>query len=231
MENQLIAIFKKFTEGQEVPPVLAGPRETLVWIESLVGFIPEGFDDPRLAAQTDITIYPLPEGQLQIETTRTMAARVAQTPMGAWQVFVVEGLDRATPQAGNNLLKLLEELPERTFFVATARNHLRVLPTLLSRMTRTGGSGTPPELEPDLARKVDDYLSGATLDLPAFILDKKAEIPRELAVDILSYAAARAGSFPKATIALPHIEQALRRITTSNANVRAQLDQAFLTLL
>lgn len=231
MESQLEQVFKKFLAGQEVPPVLCGPREALEWLSGVVGFLPDGFSDPLLAGKADVCVYPLPEGALQIDATRQLAARAAQTPMGEWQAFVLEGLDRATPQAGNNLLKLFEELPPRTFFVATARNPLRVLPTLLSRMTRAAGGNAAPALAPELAGKVDDFLAGATLDLPAFLLAKKTEITREEAVDLVSYAVSRAGAFPKAAAALPRMESALRKLATSNASVRAQLDQAFLTLL
>jgi len=231
MDRQLPALFEKFTSGQDVAPVLAGPDATLAWLESVVGFRPDGFSDPRLTSLADVVTYPLPEGQLQIDATRALAARAAQTPFGGWQAFVIEGLDRATPQAGNNLLKLFEERPPRTFFLATARNPLKVLPTLLSRMTRVADDAPAAGLDPALAAKVDDFLAGATLDLPAFLLDKKAEITRELAADLLSYAVSRAGKYPRAAAALPRMESALRKVATSNASVRAQLDQAFLTLL
>ena len=231
MDSPISPLFKKFRDGADGPPVLAQPRDALAWLEGLVGFPPDGLGDPRLAGRPDLAVFPLPEGQLQVDVTREAAARAARMPEGAWQALVVEGLDRATPQAGNNLLKLFEELPPRTFVVATARNALKVLPTLRSRMAAAGSAATAPELDPALAAKVDGFLAGDTMDLPAFLLDKKSEIGRDLAADLIAYAMARAGRFPKAAAALPRMAEALRTITTSNANVRAQLDQAFLTLL
>ena len=53
--------------------------------------------------------------------------------MGGWRVVIVDGLDQANRNAGNALLRLIEEPPARTLFLLVASAAGRVLPTLRSR--------------------------------------------------------------------------------------------------
>ena len=230
MDHALASLFSRFRAGEDCPPALVPPAEALALLADALGFSPTGLDDPRIAANPDAAVVANPPGEtLKIEQARALSARAAQTPFGGWQLFVIEGLDRATPEASNHLLKLLEDRPARTFFAATAENPARVLPTLLSRMARFGfGAEAAGELPPEAARMVDDYLDGRTLELPRFILDRDSEISRQEAAAMVSYALARAGSHARAAEAVPALETALRRLGSSNASVRPLLDLAFL---
>jgi DNA polymerase-3 subunit delta' len=74
-----------------------------------------------------------------IATVRLLQRRAALTSVeGGARVFIIGEADRlvaqeASPEAANALLKLLEEPPERSFFLLTTVEPRRMLPTIRSR--------------------------------------------------------------------------------------------------
>jgi DNA polymerase-3 subunit delta' len=74
-----------------------------------------------------------------IATVRLLQRRAALTSVeGGPRVFIIGDADRlvaqeASPEAANALLKLLEEPPERSFFLLTTVEPRRLLPTVRSR--------------------------------------------------------------------------------------------------
>jgi len=76
-----------------------------------------------------------PEGNtLKIDQVRALQHDLALSPMeGRYRVAVVEGMDRATPEASNALLKTLEEPSPRVVVVLIAPEAEALLPTIVSR--------------------------------------------------------------------------------------------------
>jgi DNA polymerase-3 subunit delta' len=86
--------------------------------------------------------FVVPEGlSIGVGEMRALVLRAASAPTGGrWQVMVVEDADRLTEQAGNALLKAIEEPPPRTVFLlctpsthpddvsVTIRSRCRVIP-------------------------------------------------------------------------------------------------------
>jgi len=86
--------------------------------------------------------FVVPEGlNIGVGEMRTLVLRAASSPtQGRWQVLLVEDADRLTEQAGNALLKAIEEPPPRTVFLLctpsthpddislTIRSRCRVVP-------------------------------------------------------------------------------------------------------
>ncbi|MGN9905955.1 DNA polymerase III subunit delta' [Phytohabitans sp. LJ34] len=86
--------------------------------------------------------FVVPEGlSIGVGEMRALVLRAASTPSGGrWQVLVIEDADRLTEQAGNALLKAIEEPPPRTVFLlctpsthpddisVTIRSRCRVVP-------------------------------------------------------------------------------------------------------
>ena len=64
----------------------------------------------------------------------SLKERASLKPLkGSWRVFLIDGIDRANPQAANSLLKTLEEPPPHLILILTARNPYDLLPTIRSR--------------------------------------------------------------------------------------------------
>jgi DNA polymerase-3 subunit delta' len=86
--------------------------------------------------------FVVPEGlSIGVGEMRALVLRAASAPTGGrWQVMIVEDADRLTEQAGNALLKAIEEPPPRTVFLlctpsthpddvsVTIRSRCRVIP-------------------------------------------------------------------------------------------------------
>ncbi|GIE98277.1 DNA polymerase III subunit delta' [Paractinoplanes rishiriensis] len=86
--------------------------------------------------------FVVPEGlSIGVNEMRALVLRAASAPSGGrWQVVVIEDADRLTEQAGNALLKAIEEPPPRTVFLlctpsthpddisVTIRSRCRVVP-------------------------------------------------------------------------------------------------------
>ena len=94
-------------------------------------------DDPLLfGSHPDFLTFP-PDGplrQITIQQMRLLKDRASLKPLkGNWRVFLIDGIDRANPQAANSLLKTLEEPPPHLVLILTARNAYDLLPTIRSR--------------------------------------------------------------------------------------------------
>jgi DNA polymerase-3 subunit delta' len=76
-----------------------------------------------------------PEGNsLKIDQVRTLQHDLALSPMeGRYRVAILEGMDKATPEASNALLKTLEEPPTHVVVVLIALEAESLLPTIVSR--------------------------------------------------------------------------------------------------
>ncbi|HEV8415851.1 MAG TPA: AAA family ATPase [Bryobacteraceae bacterium] len=94
-------------------------------------------DDPLVfGSHPDFQTFP-PDGplrQITIHQMRSLKERASLKPLkGSWRVFLIDGIDRANPQAANSLLKTLEEPPPHLILILTARNPYDLLPTIRSR--------------------------------------------------------------------------------------------------
>ena len=76
-----------------------------------------------------------PEGNaLRIDQVRALQHDLALSPMeGRYRVAILEGMDRATPEASNALLKTLEEPPPHVVVILIAPEAELLLPTIVSR--------------------------------------------------------------------------------------------------
>lgn len=94
-------------------------------------------DDPLLfnSHPDFMTVAPDgPLGQISIQQMRLIKDRAAMKPLrGRWRVFLIDGMDKANPQAANSLLKTLEEPPDHLILMMTANNAYDLLPTIRSR--------------------------------------------------------------------------------------------------
>ncbi len=106
-----------------------------------------------------------------VATVRLIQRRAAlKSVEGGPTVFIIGHAERLVPQessqeAANALLKLLEEPPANTWFVLTATDAGRLLPTIRSRVVPVRlGRLTDPEVRGFLAAEVKPPLSAATLE-------------------------------------------------------------------
>jgi DNA polymerase-3 subunit delta' len=88
----------------------------------------------RAGTHPDVTVVA-PEGlSYGVAEARQLVRSVSDSPVrGRWRVVIVEDADRLTEQAGNALLRAIEEPPPRAVFVLCAPTLEDLLPTVRSR--------------------------------------------------------------------------------------------------
>ena len=79
--------------------------------------------------------WTVPAGNyIKVDQIRELCQRLALKPNEAnKRVVIIAEAHTLNPEAGNTLLKILEEPPEQTLFILTARQASDLLPTILSR--------------------------------------------------------------------------------------------------
>lgn len=93
------------------------------------------------------------EGSLKLEHTQQVIRQAFIPPLeGRRKVFIVLEVERLTAEAGNNLLKVLEEPPGDSVFVLTTTSLPGVLPTIRSRCLPVGFNPLSDQLVLDLVR-------------------------------------------------------------------------------
>ncbi|HEX2417451.1 MAG TPA: DNA polymerase III subunit delta' [Micromonosporaceae bacterium] len=91
--------------------------------------------------------FVVPDGlTISVAEMRSLVLRAAGTPtQGRWQVLLVEDADRLTEQAGNALLKAVEEPPPRTvFLLCTPSTHPDDISVTIRSRCRTVTLRQPP---------------------------------------------------------------------------------------
>ncbi|RJK97696.1 DNA polymerase III subunit delta' [Vallicoccus soli] len=98
----------------------------------------------RAGTHPDVRVVRTEQLSIRVDDVRGLVLEASRHPAaGRWQVVLVEDADRLTEQAGNALLKAVEEPAERTVWLLCAPALEDVLPTIRSRC-RHLGLRTPP---------------------------------------------------------------------------------------
>lgn len=85
-------------------------------------------------ADLDIKIYPKNREKLLVSDSNEIVDEVFIKPTNLPnKIFIIENIDLSTEQAQNKLLKVLEEPPKNVYFLISAKQADRVLPTIKSR--------------------------------------------------------------------------------------------------
>lgn len=197
--------------------VARGNHPDLSWLVSEDGQIQR-----KLAARSDFTHTP--SGQIRVEQIRKLQERLSFRPLEASRrVVLVVDAHLMNEAAQNAFLKTLEEPPVGTVIILIAANADTLLPTILSRCSRTHFGPLPQaliagrlekerKLEPGLARLVSTLAGGSLSRALAFDVDALAEraelfqryeaVTLESAASLLSFAELYGSSREDATAAL-----------------------------
>lgn len=93
--------------------------------------------------------------QIKIKQIRELQQLMIHRPLeGRWRTVIIDRSHDLTPQAGNALLKILEEPPEGNVMILIARSTSSLLPTVVSRCQVLHFSPVPPEALAGFLREV-----------------------------------------------------------------------------
>lgn len=81
----------------------------------------------------DFSVFP-ENNSFLVDDAEVIVEKSTQSPMiSDVKIFLIKGIDNATVQAQNKILKTLEEPTKSTIFFLTATNESKILPTVVSR--------------------------------------------------------------------------------------------------
>ncbi len=102
----------------------------------------------------DVEILEPENGSIKIEQMRQLQREAYLAPhRGPFRIFIIAGMDRATPEAANSFLKTLEEPPPHAIFILTALSAELLLPTIVSRCQVLNLRPLPEELVREFLEK------------------------------------------------------------------------------
>ena len=85
--------------------------------------------------------------ELRVDTVRHISEEASLRPFeGQWKVFIIPQAEMMNVQAGNSLLKTLEEPPAHVVLILTTRDRRLLLPTIVSRCQVFGLRLVPTEM-------------------------------------------------------------------------------------
>ena len=94
----------------------------------------------------DVIIVEPEQSRIKISAIRDLGNALAVKPYEALQrVVVIDQAQAMNPQAGNSLLKLLEEPPAKTILILIAVNTYSLLPTIVSRCQQVSFKPIPDQ--------------------------------------------------------------------------------------
>lgn len=135
---------------------------------------------------SDLHIITDSDESIKIDRIRELIKNASETSYeGRKKVFIVEGINRIRREAGNALLKIIEEPPKDTFFILLAES-LNILPTIKSRAISIEIKALNHE-ELGVEREVYDFFVGNVKDIKTF-LNEKISLKRNLSYEDLPVA-------------------------------------------
>ncbi len=87
------------------------------------------------------------DGSIKIEQIRQMQERILEKPIvSSKKIYIIKDSDKMTIEAGNCLLKTLEEPPKHLVIILVAENESMILNTIRSRCTKISFNPIPNEI-------------------------------------------------------------------------------------
>lgn len=100
-----------------------------------------------------------PDHSFTILESRSIKKLLIEKPFGGGnRLVVLKQIEKATPEAANALLKILEEPPPTTFIILTTANTNKIIPTILSRCQIISEINSTGMLKEKTAEKIGLFL-------------------------------------------------------------------------
>lgn len=176
---------------------------------------------------SNLTIFETDESSFKIENTRAIIEKASIKPGSDFSIFLIKEIDKFTEQASNSLLKIFEDVPDRTIFILTTNAKENILETIRSRIMIFSTNWIDFELWDELKSKIDSFFRWDKKDFIKTLHSDK--LTRHESVSILSYIAKRYWTIVWA-ICMAKIEKWIERIYSSNANQKWITDDVLFCL-
>lgn len=101
----------------------------------------------------------IPDNSFTIMESRSIKKLLIEKPFGGGnRLVIIKQIEKATLEASNALLKILEEPPPTTFFILTTSNTNKIIPTILSRCQIINEINSTDMMKEKTAEKIGLFL-------------------------------------------------------------------------
>lgn len=231
MKQDLHELLTRFARGEAIPPLVLDDGLLLDSINFLRKT--EIFDMNVLRTEyiPDTYLFSSGDESFKIEQARDIIEKSSVRSGGDNSIFIIEGIDRLTLAAANSLLKIFEDIPDRTLFLLTSSSERdKMLETLASRVIFLSHNLRTYSLPGEIRDRVDRFFSGRNaMELLSFLALAKLDSNEYLALLIYLKDKALQGYIQKPET-IQKIEDGIATISSTNANPRWVVDGVVLSL-
>ena len=178
-----------------------------------------------------------PDKSIGIAEVRKLTQQIILKPYGGGdRMIIINSIEKATPEAGNALLKLLEEPPENTYIFLTCENMNKLLPTITSRCQIIFGENESTKSSPiklnskKLLEQILRSSAGERILISQKITDSKESTDNFLSSLLITLEELLHNNDPKIGLTFKEIADLLSKVSIArnyierNINFKATLD-------
>ena len=166
-QNEVLELFSKLAIKDKVPNSLlftglrgVGKFSSAIWLSCLVNCENSDLNSRpcgrcphcrKISQLNSVDIHVVEPDQttlnLKIDQIRELVSESTSAPYELKKrIFIVKNAERMTDEAGNSILKILEEPPKYLLFILTASDSSSVLPTIYSRCSEIKFRDIPKDI-------------------------------------------------------------------------------------
>lgn len=228
MKRELKFLLDKFKTWENIQPLLVDNVEICEIINYLNDSNIETIQDIENEYTRNVFIFKTEEKSFKIEKTREIIEKASMKPSGDFNIFIIEEIDKFTDQAGNSLLKVLEDIPKWIIFLLTSNSKENIIETITSRILFFSTNSTIYELNDEIKSKIDNFFRGSKSEFISYIFSSKIEKSEYLA--ILYYIKEKLKESDQDASIYKLIEESIQNIYSTNANAKWIVDGVVLSL-
>ncbi|EKD66645.1 MAG: hypothetical protein ACD_49C00026G0020 [uncultured bacterium (gcode 4)] len=228
MKRELKFLLDKFRAWENIQPLLVDNDEICVIINYLNDSNIESIQDIENEYIQNVFVFKTEEKSFKIEKTREIIEKASIKPSWSFNIFIIEEIDKFTDQAGNSLLKVLEDVPKWIIFLLTSNSKENIIETITSRILFFSTNSTIYELNDEIKAKIDNFFRGSKNEFISYIFSSKIEKSEYLA--ILYYIKERLKESDQDALIYKLIEESIQNIYSTNANAKWIVDMVVLSL-
>lgn len=228
MKRELKFLLDKFKTWENIQPLLVDNVEICEIINYLNDSNIETIQDIENEYTRNVFIFKTEEKSFKIEKTREIIEKASMKPSWDFNIFIIEEIDKFTDQAGNSLLKVLEDVPKWIIFLLTSNSKENIIETITSRILFFSTNSTIYELNDEIKSKIDNFFRGSKNEFISYIFSSKIEKSEYLA--ILFYIKEKLKESNQDASIYKLIEESIQNIYSTNANAKWIVDSVVLSL-
>lgn len=231
MNHTLSELLSRFASGDSIAPIVLDDA----WVVEAINFLKQthfvDLYDLRSNYTDGVFVFESESGTIKIEQTRDIIEKASIRSSGDYNIFLIEHIDTLTLQAGNSLLKLFEDIPDRLLILLTSSGKReKMIETLASRVIFISSNTDRIIQDPAITALVDAFFEqDDRMGLLSYLYREKLE--KEAYLGLLTILKDRIVSgHITSPETIKKIETGILTLASTNANARWVVDEVVMGL-